>query len=164
MRKIAVFSGFFLALLLLVTGVDACLLPCKNKEPERVLAKQENLRLEIKTDRRIYKAGDPVAVSFLLLNTSPTAPVRLTFNTGQVFDLVLSRDGQPVWTWSADKLFTQVIQEKTLAPQEFIFEVLLLGPETTSSLAAGEYELEVRITSARLQGFRKSVPLQFQEK
>jgi len=163
MRKTAVFSGFLLALLLLVMGADACLLPRKGKEPERVLAKPGNLHLEIKTDRRVYTAGDPVAVSFLLLNTS-TAPARLTFNTGQIFDLVLSHKGQAVWRWSADKFFTQAIQEKTLAPQEFIFEVLLLTPETTSRLAAGEYELEVEITAVQLRSLSKSVPLQFREK
>ncbi len=166
MRKTQVFLFFILAILLLALGADACLLPQKSKGAEgfRPSSKPANLRLEIKTDRQVYTAGDPVAVSFLLLNTSTTAPVRLTFNTGQVFDLVLSRDGQAVWRWSANKLFTQAIQEKNLAPQEFIFEVLLLDPEITAPLAAGEYELEVRITATQFRGYSKSIPLQIWEK
>ncbi|NLY88580.1 MAG: hypothetical protein GX085_03025 [Firmicutes bacterium] len=164
MRKTPVFSGFFLVLLLLVAGANACLLPRRGKEPEGVLSQPANLCLEIRTDRRVYTAGDPVALSFLLLNTSPTMEARLTFNTGQIFDLVLSQNGQAVWRWSADKLFTQAVQEKTLAPQEFIFKVLLLSPETTAPLAAGEYELEVMITAVQLRGYSKSVPLQFREK
>jgi hypothetical protein len=166
MRKTRVFLVYILAVLLLAIGADACLLPRKSKGAEGIRPsspKPANLRLEIKTDRQVYTAGDPVAVSFLLLNTS-TTPVRMTFNTGQTFDLVLSRDGQAVWRWSADKLFTQAIQEKNLAPQEFIYEVLLLDPEVTAPLAAGEYELEIRITAAQFRGFSKSVPLQIREK
>ena len=154
-------------MLLLAIGADACLLPRKSKGAEGIRPsspKPASLRLEIKTDRQVYKAGDPVAVSFLLLNTSSTTPVSLTFNTGQTFDLALSQDGQAVWRWSADKFFTQAIQEKNLAPQEFIYEVLLLDPEITAPLAAGEYELEVRITAAQFRGFSKSVPLQIREK
>ena len=165
MRKTRVFLGFILAILLLAMGANACLLPRKGKGAEGIrFSKPKNLHLEIKTDRRAYTAGEPVAVSFLLLNTSSTAEAGLTFNTGQVFDLVLSQNGQAVWRWSADKFFTQAIQEERLAPQEFIFEVLLLAPEITAPLAAGEYELEVRITATQLRGYSKSVSLQIREK
>lgn len=166
MRKTAIFLVFFVVGLLVVTGTKACLLPFKDKDVSAlglVSSKPGNLHLEIKTDRSVYTAGDPAAVSFLLLNTSTTAVV-MTFNTGQVFDLVLSQNGQAVWSWSADKFFTQAIQKKSLAPGEFIYEVLLLAPEITAPLAAGEYELEVTITAVQLRSYSKSVPLQIREK
>jgi uncharacterized protein (DUF58 family) len=65
-----------------------------------------------------YAPGEPVAVQVTVRNASAD-PVRLTFNSGQRFDLAVRRPrGDEVWRWSHDKAFIQVVQTITLRAQE----------------------------------------------
>jgi hypothetical protein len=61
-------------------------------------------------------------VTLELRVTNPrTDPVALQFNSGQQYDFRVRRiDGSTVWTWSADKGFTQALTSRTLAPGETV--------------------------------------------
>ncbi len=63
-------------------------------------------------------------------------PVRLTFPTAQLGDVVLRQDGVERWRWSNGKLFAQVISERELAPAEEWSFSLQGGPE----VEPGRYE------------------------
>jgi len=129
-------------------------------EKEKPSLNSEISALHVKTDKKVYATGEPAAVSFVLLNTAEH-DVNLTFNSGQTYDLELWREEKRVWRWSADKAFTLAIRERILAPGEFIHEVILISPQVTSNLAAGEYELKVLITAVQLRNRAKSVELEF---
>ena len=46
------------------------------------------------------------------------APVELEFPSGQTHDFVVSRAGAELWRWSEGRMFTQALQQVTLAPGE----------------------------------------------
>jgi hypothetical protein len=50
-------------------------------------------------------------LSLLVTNTS-RRPVDVGFRTGQTFDFAVSTaDGEEIWRWSADQMFTQALQQ-----------------------------------------------------
>ena len=57
-------------------------------------------------------------VHFVLHLSNPTAnPVQLDFGDAQRFDFdVRDAGGAPVWRWSADRAFAQVVGQETVAP------------------------------------------------
>jgi hypothetical protein len=54
----------------------------------------------------------------LRLRNDGPEPVRLTFPTSQLGDVVLRRDGVERWRWSEGRMFLQVLAERELAPAE----------------------------------------------
>ena len=57
-----------------------------------------------------------MALTLLVLNRSPQ-PVSLTFRNAQRYDIVVQdAKGDPVWRWSAGRMFAQVMGEETLQP------------------------------------------------
>lgn len=61
----------------------------------------------------------PDSVQFLLQVTNTSAdPVTLEFGSGQSFDFIVSREGQEVWRWSADRMFTQALRSEVLGASE----------------------------------------------
>ena len=66
-------------------------------------------------------------------------PVTLTFPSGQRYDLRIWNDrGQIVYTWSADKLFAQVLTTEKVGPGERTFAFVANVP----NLPAGRYVAE----------------------
>lgn len=62
--------------------------------------------------------GDSVAFVLQVTNTRDEA-VELEFRSGQEFDFVVEREGGgEVWRWSADRMFTQAVQHRTLPAGE----------------------------------------------
>ena len=61
-------------------------------------------------------------VTFTLSMTNTLAvAATLQFSSGQQLDFQVFRaDGAPVWTWSADKGFTQALDSRTLAAGETV--------------------------------------------
>jgi hypothetical protein len=57
-------------------------------------------------------------VRMVLHVTNPTSrPVTLEFSSGQRYDFAIrTAAGADVWTWSADKLFAQMVGTETIAP------------------------------------------------
>lgn len=66
-----------------------------------------------------------VTFVFRVENTGDS-PVGLTFSSGQTADVSVSEQGreETVWRWSADRMFTQAIRQRTLDPGEEIREEL----------------------------------------
>jgi hypothetical protein len=54
----------------------------------------------------------------LQVTNAGTAPVPLTFNSGQSADFTVSDGGRELWRWSGDMMFTQAIRNVSLAPGE----------------------------------------------
>ena len=90
------------------------------------------------------RAGD---VRLVLQVTNATErPIPVTFPTQQRFDFAVSRDGERLWAWSADKLFAQAVAEDTLAPAEtWRFEAQWVG---VASEEEGTYAAEARLASS----------------
>lgn len=59
------------------------------------------------------------SVRLLLQVTNATqAPLTLRFSSGQSYDFTVSDGGTSVWSWSAERMFTQALRSETLAPGE----------------------------------------------
>jgi len=59
-----------------------------------------------------FHDGEPVPISFQVENCG-TEPVRFTYASSQRYEIVVEDDdGNEVWRWSRDKLFTQAITEE----------------------------------------------------
>lgn len=70
------------------------------------------------TDRHAYAPGDTVRMQMLVRNPTAEAIV-LRFPTSQQYDFtVRDADGKPVWIWSQNKLFAQMLTQKALPPGE----------------------------------------------
>lgn len=59
------------------------------------------------------------SVGFQLQVTNATqGPLTLEFRSGQSYDFSVSDGGRGVWSWSADRMFTQALRSETLAAGE----------------------------------------------
>jgi hypothetical protein len=69
----------------------------------------------ISADKGKYARGQIVHFTLILRNTSKSAQ-KLTFNTGQSFDITATAAGQPqpAWRWSQGKMFTMALRNMTL--------------------------------------------------
>lgn len=76
----------------------------------------DGLLYQISTNRNRYNAGQPVNITFTKTNIG-SSPRRLSYNTGQRFDIEAVRsDGRVIWRWSAGRFFTQQSSEVVLRP------------------------------------------------
>ena len=84
-------------------------------------------------------------VTFTLSVTNTLAlPATLQFSSGQQFDFQVFRaDGTPVWTWSADKSFTQALGSRTLAAGETV-----TWSATWTPSVKGELNVVARLASS----------------
>ena len=88
--------------------------------PQPTPTPAEEERAMIPADRlvsslQVEQLGDTLRMQLQVTNTSD-APVALTFPSGQSFDFFALRDGEEIWRWSLDQMFTQAIRSETLAP------------------------------------------------
>lgn len=108
-------------------------------------AASPDLELAVSTDKAAYRGGEPIAITLrVALRTG--GPVVLEFSSGQRFDVVI-RDtgGGPVWRWSADQMFTQVLGTESLDARrsEIVYRVQFTGP-----LAPGSYRVEGTVVAS----------------
>src|SRR6184192_4098028 len=75
------------------------------------------MQLTLHTDRESYWPGQPVQLRLELFNDG-AEPVRLTFNSSKKFDFEVLWEDQLLWRWSADRLFAQMLTEKSVALRE----------------------------------------------
>lgn len=91
--------------------------------------------------------GEPVRAALEVINRSPES-VRLTFSTGQRFDLSLENaSGREVWRWSDGRLFIQALGEEVLKPSPgaLRFDATIPAPR-----GQGRYTLHGQITATNL--------------
>jgi hypothetical protein len=81
------------------------------------------------------------------VTNATSSPIVVHFPSQQRFDFVVSRDAQPVWTWSADKVFAQSAVADTLPAWEtWGFAAQWVPPRD----AYGTYEARARLASSSL--------------
>ena len=75
------------------------------------------IKVELRLDKAAFAVGESVGITLILANTGRTAAA-FRFPTGQMYDFVVTRDGQLVWQWSLGKAFIQAFTTLTLNPGE----------------------------------------------
>lgn len=89
--------------------------------------------------------SEAVAFTLQVTNTS-SAPVTLTFPSGQSYDFQVMRGDEEVWQWSTDQVFTQAVREMVVPPgQTLRYEAVWTPPAG----ASGEYVVIGRLTADR---------------
>lgn len=106
----------------------------------------EDLYISVKTDRSSYRIGDHIAVSMIIHNTRSQS-VKVQFNTGQVYDLFLKKNGMIAWGWSRDKAFTQAFHSITFEPGEARHFAFSIPTKELRIVEEGEYTLQGVLTS-----------------
>lgn len=94
----------------------------------------DSLRVTLTTDRTEYATGDSIVIVLQVTNTTDSAVV-FEFTSGQRFDFVVLDDrGDPVWRWSADRVFIQMLGAERLEPSESLaYEESFRGSLPTGS-------------------------------
>lgn len=79
---------------------------------------QDSLQLTVTTDKPAYRSGEPIEL--LLTLTNRVGPARtLEFSNGQRYDFTIADSaGATVWSWSAGRMFAQMMGTERLAPGE----------------------------------------------
>src|SRR2546425_6176634 len=75
------------------------------------------VQIELRLNKATYAAREPIEITLTLSNPG-TSAVKFQFSTGQMYDFIVSRDGQFVWQWSLGRAFTQAFTALILAPRE----------------------------------------------
>ncbi|WP_075618766.1 BsuPI-related putative proteinase inhibitor [Paenisporosarcina indica] len=90
------------------------------------------------------------------IKNDKTEDITLTMNSSQYFDYQLLDDAGTVqYTYSADKQFTQMLEEKVLKPGE-ILEMPFDLTEGLNNLPAGTYQLDVWSTANEMKDVKVS--------
>ncbi len=107
----------------------------------------------------------PVLRARMTIRNSTEAPLTLNFLSSQRFDLVIRNTNREiVYSWSADKLFAQVLGTIDLNPgrQSFAAAAPLAAGEN-QPLPPGTYIADAWLTTEGLQAYRASVPFEIAE-
>jgi hypothetical protein len=99
-------------------------------------------------DSSKYPAGDDTQLfARLTLRNTQAEPLVLTFPSGQMFDLkIINNKGEIVYTWSADKLFPQIVTTEQIGPGEKNWSL----DAPIGTLAPGRYVVEAYLVTAPL--------------
>jgi hypothetical protein len=90
------------------------------------------------------------------LKNDKTEDVTLTMNSSMFFDYqLIDSEGTVVYQDSNNKMYTQMLQEKTLKPGE-ILEMEIDATEGLSTLPAGTYTLEAWSTANEAEDWKAS--------
>ena len=100
----------------------------------------------VRTDKKIYRSGEPIHVTITAKNATKDA-VRLTFPTGQRYDIDIRRGSDPknpkIWQWSHGQMFTQMVSSVSLPPGKTLAfsETYRPGHEQAPVLTPGAYTI-----------------------
>jgi hypothetical protein len=102
------------------------------------------------TSRGAYKSGQPVRMTFKVINTSGKR-VTYNFGSGQRYDITATNAaGTQVWSWSHGKLFTQNLASVSIAPgKALVYHAVWNGYDShrRGPVAPGVYTLNAHLTS-----------------
>jgi hypothetical protein len=103
-------------------------------------AEAPQVAFTVALDAPVYKSGESVDMLVrLTLRNTHAQPVTLSFSSSQRYDMRVWNDkGQVVYTWSADKLFAQVLGSEVVGPGERTFAFTANIP----NLPVGRYVAE----------------------
>ena len=99
---------------------------------------------ELGASLNVRVSGDTVRFELHITNTTG-APVTVMFPSAQRFDFAVTRgSGETVWSWSADRMFAQVLgEERVGAGESRRYEAEWIAPGQT-----GDYVATGRLTSS----------------
>jgi hypothetical protein len=109
--------------------------------------------LIVRTDKPNYNREETVLMTLTWTNDSPVAQ-EVTFPSAQRYDVIVERDGQAVWQWSAGKFFAQVLTTLVIQPGDSrVFKVeWSLNSLPADLLPPGEYAVRAWILGTHEQG------------
>lgn len=104
-------------------------------QPARPAAVNDSpLIATLKTDRPVYPPGEPITFELTLRNSGAASQI-LEFSSAQRYDFTIEDAHAPVWRWSANQVFAQMLGEETLSSGDsVVYRELFRG-----QLAAGSY-------------------------
>jgi len=104
----------------------------------------------LEADDTFYRSGDEVNVDIMVWNLSGREQ-KLEFSTGQLYDIILFKNGWEEWRWSDGRAFTMAIETRRLEPGDYLSwqESFTLSAE----LESGDYMLTGAVVS------RDEIPL-----
>lgn len=102
------------------------------------------------SDQPAYEQG-AVATFTLAVDNPSSAPVTLSFSSGQIYDIVAYSGETEVWRWSVGQAFPTVLYERTFPPG-----LALLGRESWdlrdqagASLPSGTYRVVASLSTTQ---------------
>lgn len=91
--------------------------------------------------------SDSVQFTLQVTNTT-TAPLELSYTSGQTFDFIVSRGGQELWRASSEMMYTQALRTETLAAGATESHSATWTPPAG---ARGEYSVRGVLTARNVQ-------------
>jgi hypothetical protein len=113
------------------------------KTPKMTVATVDKLRVRFAVDPDVPLAGGQVYWVFDIKNVDSKSIV-LTFDSGQRGEVTLSQGGSEKYRWSADKSFTQSVDNVTIQPGKTWSFSLSDSVRTTP----GRYDLVAKVTTS----------------
>lgn len=112
------------------------------------VASRSWVSLKASMDQTVFTPGEPIQV-YLTATNNHKSGAYLRFTSGQRFDFSVSRAGEsnPVYTWSATRMFSQEQSSLWLKPGEFQKYEANIGDEM-GNLAPGKYQLRARLSNS----------------
>lgn len=116
------------------------------------------VELQVNTNKRQYTAGEPVKVTLKATNIQ-RKDAYLKFSSGQRYDFKVFKLGEkePVYIWSANKMFTQMTSTLKLKMGERQTYSTEIGSEM-GELPPGRYRLEAHLTNSSQV---RALPIEF---
>ena len=97
-----------------------------------------NYGLSMMTDKISYSVSEPIIMTVKIFNYTEEDIV-FYFNTSQRYDFIIEdEEGNEVWRWSQDMMFTMALGEKTLGPTN---TEVIYTTEYTNKLIPGYYKI-----------------------
>ena len=119
-------------------------------EPVEIEVVASPVQLSATLDKTQLKAGQPLAVKITATNTTKESQT-LRFGSGQSFDVLITDDeGQPIWSWGANKRFTMALRSVELKPGESkTFDATWNGEALPDfkKIAPGTYSVQAVLTT-----------------
>jgi hypothetical protein len=128
---ITLFTAAVVAVLLVLQSLSS------EAADSRVAPVVLNSDTTIAASLNVVVAGEQIEFQLTLTNNSSRS-VEVRFPSGRTHDFaVIDSTGREVWRWSTGKMFTQVLQNKSIAPHDSIsFSTAWKNPDTAGTFVA----------------------------
>jgi hypothetical protein len=113
-------------------------------------AQLPGLAIKLLTDKTAYSTGEPVKITFMVINKS-LSDANLLFGSGQSYDIMITdRNDRDIWHWSYDKVFTMAVRHVKVSPRQNLKYALTWQQVDNKGrpVPQGKYFIRGRLTSA----------------